>query len=1046
MTDVTNEVWDERDGVGLRDRRNRDAPVGRPPASSRWAPTRDVEEDVRMSGCERRYSRNDTNDDEPFDVLVERPTPLRTKRRGRDKENVRAKDYGYSSGGDESGDDGRTNGNRASKKLHSQLSIKNRIGNLHADAKSLRRAESKGELRNKTEPIAPGVFASESTDNLQHIHNQKLWSTEDSLKKRKSFHEKGVQLKSLTVGEEWGDETKYAHRPGTDKNFSSCLSAGGVMDADCNFLKSWDMVTAVMLLFTAVVTPFELGFMQTNVESLRGLILFFVNRFVDLVFFIDIVIQMNTSTVDDKGRVIYNRPGIFKAYLQRWLLIDLVSIFPFELTLVILTGFKNPSDDQQKLKAVRFLRLLRLLKLLRVLRSSRIFERWQSRVTINYAYLNLQKYLVVTVLTAHWLGCVLFLTHQLLEPDCTDTEIATDRCTFLYTYMDDGRYVDDDMWQKYSLGMYFSFGELMGTPYGDIFPVRWEERIFFISAKLISGFVNAYLVGGMVSAISSLNAKNESFYRDMDLLNRFLTEKRLTAKNPKLCERLRAYYIFKHNVGGDAWGSIQNNTSLEMQGEVVQELHGDWLARVHFFHGIDRFGVKWEVDDEFKLQLSLSVGLVVTAPLECIFKEDSPIDKLFVIQKGLVGCQNKILRKGDPFGEDVFVYFDGEGEGLVNHSPLNRGTGQTRSGFETTSQHLGDLAHIRQPKDTLTFQDGTVYHSNIGEYRPFSNGRGYRATALINTVLMSYDGSAIHELLSRPRYAFVVQEVKRKTFRWQVRYVMKQIKEIMTKAVGQKTYGEGMHVLVSKFGSNTLSNVPSIRYHYMRLRELKGATEKSEVQVMRLFRSIWNKRRFKETIDELVFKRKRVNALREIVLELREFLKPLGGNACGYAETLIAHGVTVKVVKEFSVLELVTCGLPIVVAKHVFKASRNLPPVEADDFGEDGVAVDLRLTGGPVDFSTVFRELKANDDEINGSTGGWVGVSSGNLGFPTGPKLDASGHGNTSALHHDTRNTREGRNTANNLIDRVVVRSRSNSGRSSPVLGRRRDESPRDRM
>ena len=68
----------------------------------------------------------------------------------------------------------------------------------------------------------------------------------------------------------------------------------------------------------------------------------------------------------------------------------------------------------------------------------------------------------------------------------------------------------------------------MGTPFGDIVPVRSEERLFFTFCHLVSGFINAYLVGGMVSAIAALNIRNQSFHQSMDTLNHFMKEKRLT--------------------------------------------------------------------------------------------------------------------------------------------------------------------------------------------------------------------------------------------------------------------------------------------------------------------------------------------------------------------------------------------------------------------------------------------------------------------------------------------------------------------------------------
>ena len=986
MTDVDDVVWEDS-GAAHRSRLRGAAPAARP-GVHRPAPSRPTRDDDRRASRPPRDPGTRDDDRAAFELVIESP-------QSRDKENARPSrdeaDDGRGRRRDGRGDDADDASARRKELLpmaNKDASFKRRIGSLHADERSLRRVGSGSSLtrgsggsgQNSRRALEAGAFASDSTK-----REGKLWERDDddddatkgkktkttNRTKKRSFHEKAAaDGGALVSGADWGDETKYSDRPKEAQTWGAFFSAGGVMDRDAAFLRSWDLVTAVSLVFVAIVTPFELGFMETDIESVEGLVLFSVNRLVDLVFFVDIVMQMNTSCVDGAGRVVFSRVKILREYAKGWLWIDLVSIFPFELTLVILTGFKNPDPEQQRLKAVRFLRLLRLLKLLRILRSARIFQRWETRVTLNYAVLSLQKYFATCVLTAHWIGCTLFLTHQLLAPDCDETDIATDRCTFLHAYMGDGRMVDVSVWNQYALAMYFAAGELMGTPFGDLTPVRGEERVFFILCHLVAGFVNAYLVGGMVAAMSAMNAKDERFHQAMDTLNRFLVEKRLTARNPRLCERLRAYYIFKHRVGGDAWGDIVKRTSREMQGEVVQELHGDWLSRVRYFHGVDRFGVKWEVDDEFKLHLSLHVSVVVVAPLEAVFKEDSPVDALYVVTQGLVGCQNRIMRKGDPFGEDVFVYYNGNDPEETSGTPGSfRGkiNGKRLSPFDA----VGVARGARVPPDTLTFSDGTVFGSRHGSYATHPVGRGYRATALINAVLMSYDGGAIHELLEKKKYAFVKQEVRRKTFRWQVRYVMRQVRETMRSAVDAATYGEGMHVLVAKFGTATLVNVPAITYHFMRLREERK--NDPEVRVVRLFKKIRGRAAFRDAVNKNVFRKRRVANLREVLVETRLFLKPLGANAHGYAETLVAHGITKSVVKEFSTLELVTCGLPIVLAKRVFKAARDLPETDARDFGDDGVAVDRRLAGGAVDHVTVLAEMAAidDDDADEAGSGAW---------------------------------------------------------------------------
>lgn len=63
------------------------------------------------------------------------------------------------------------------------------------------------------------------------------------------------------------------------------------------------------------------------------------------------------------------------------------------------------------------------------------------------------------------------------------------------------------------------------------------------------------------------------------------------------------------------------------------------------------------MDSEFKLELALSMKIEMVAPMEKIFKEESPIDKLFVIQRGLVGCRGRVLHEGDAFGDDVLIHY-----------------------------------------------------------------------------------------------------------------------------------------------------------------------------------------------------------------------------------------------------------------------------------------------------------------------------------------------------------------------------------------------------
>jgi hypothetical protein len=96
------------------------------------------------------------------------------------------------------------------------------------------------------------------------------------------------------------------------------LDTAHVFDPNDDFCRNWDVLTAVLLIFVALVTPFELGFLETHVDTVNGLFLFIVNRLVDLVFFADIFVQLNTAFVDKKGKSVNSRWVIAKHYASTW--------------------------------------------------------------------------------------------------------------------------------------------------------------------------------------------------------------------------------------------------------------------------------------------------------------------------------------------------------------------------------------------------------------------------------------------------------------------------------------------------------------------------------------------------------------------------------------------------------------------------------------------------------------------------------------------------------------------------------------------------------
>eukprot|EP00966_Prymnesium_polylepis_P321021 7377342-Prymnesium_polylepis.5 len=85
------------------------------------------------------------------------------------------------------------------------------------------------------------------------------------------------------------------------------------------WLPYWDGITTVALCFTALVTPYEVAYLKPD-----NIVLFVINRVVDLAFGTDIVIQFFLSfpTADSSGtHWVLDLGAIARHYLRGWFLL-----------------------------------------------------------------------------------------------------------------------------------------------------------------------------------------------------------------------------------------------------------------------------------------------------------------------------------------------------------------------------------------------------------------------------------------------------------------------------------------------------------------------------------------------------------------------------------------------------------------------------------------------------------------------------------------------------------------------------------------------------
>lgn len=96
----------------------------------------------------------------------------------------------------------------------------------------------------------------------------------------------------------------------------------------CAFKAIWDWVILCLTFYTAIMVPYNVAFKNKTSEDVSLLV---VDSIVDVIFFIDIVLNFHTTFVGPGGEVVSDPKVIRMNYLKSWFVIDLLSCLPYDV-------------------------------------------------------------------------------------------------------------------------------------------------------------------------------------------------------------------------------------------------------------------------------------------------------------------------------------------------------------------------------------------------------------------------------------------------------------------------------------------------------------------------------------------------------------------------------------------------------------------------------------------------------------------------------------------------------------------------------------------
>nr|GME03700.1 potassium channel AKT1-like [Ipomoea batatas] len=241
------------------------------------------------------------------------------------------------------------------------------------------------------------------------------------------------------------------------------------------YYRNWETFLILLVFYTAWVSPFEFGFLETPSGPLA-----ISDNVVNAFFAIDIVLTFFVAYLDKSTYLLIDDPKkIAWRYIRNGFILDVISTIP--------------SEAVRHLWPLCFLQpygYFTMLRLWRLRRVSSMFARLEKDKNLSYFWVRVAKLVCVTLFTVHCAGCF-YYDIALLNPNPKETWLSL-------TMNDDDK---DSIWGNYVTSIYWSITTLTTTGYGDLHAVTTSEKIFVMVYMLFDLGLTSYLIGNMTNLV-----------------------------------------------------------------------------------------------------------------------------------------------------------------------------------------------------------------------------------------------------------------------------------------------------------------------------------------------------------------------------------------------------------------------------------------------------------------------------------------------------------------------------------------------------------------
>ncbi|XP_055909142.1 potassium voltage-gated channel protein eag isoform X6 [Eupeodes corollae] len=409
----------------------------------------------------------------------------------------------------------------------------------------------------------------------------------------------------------------------------------------CAFKAIWDWVILCLTFYTAIMVPYNVAFKNKTSEDVSLLV---VDSIVDVIFFIDIVLNFHTTFVGPGGEVVSDPKVIRMNYLKSWFIIDLLSCLPYD----VFNAFDRDEDGIGSLFSA--LKVVRLLRLGRVVRK---LDRY-----LEYGAAMLILLLCFYMLVAHWLACIWY---SIGRSDADNgiqyswlwklANVTQSPYSYVWASNETGPELINGPSRKsmYVTALYFTMTCMTSVGFGNVAAETDNEKVFTICMMIIAALLYATIFGHVTTIIQQMTSATAKYH---DMLNNVREFMKLHEVPKALSERVMDYVVstWAMTKGLDTEKQVLNYCPKDMKADICVHLN----RKVFNEHPAFRLA-----SDGCLRALAMHFMMSHSAPGDLLYHTGESIDSLcFIVTGSLEVIQDDevvaILGKGDVFGDQFW--------------------------------------------------------------------------------------------------------------------------------------------------------------------------------------------------------------------------------------------------------------------------------------------------------------------------------------------------------------------------------------------------------